>query len=134
MADHDKDRFYRLANFAIAAFEYIQAILSDLPIPVAVPDFDPAAEDGNAAETLYSLDRARTLIADEPIPDSTKGGLERMILDWLTAYEIIALTKVAGPAPWRFEIAEYALQRIHVMSELLDEGEPDDDSPDDNQP
>ncbi|MFY3807627.1 MULTISPECIES: hypothetical protein [Bacteria] len=133
MADHDKDRFYRLANFAIAAFAYIQELLSDLPIPVVVPDFDPAAEDGNAAETLYSLDRARALIADEPIPDSTKSGLERMILDWLTAYEIIALTKAAGPAPWRFEIAEYALQRIHVMSELLDEGEPDDESPDDDQ-
>ncbi|MFE9906428.1 hypothetical protein [Streptomyces achromogenes] len=129
MADHDnhRERLLTLMEALVGAFAYIQALLQDLPLPVIIPDFAPDEEDDEAPTTaLLSLDRVRQLIQDEPISDRDKRAFEHMVLDWFTAYELLVITRMAGPAPWRLDAAEFAMNRIVTWIDLLDD-EPDDD-------
>lgn len=124
MESHD-DRFDEIVEVVIGAFYYIKRLLLTLPIPVAITDFDPTGDDQFTA--LLSLDRVRELVEDEPISKTAKSAWESLILEWFTAYEMAALVKVAGPAPWRLDSVEYALVRLAALGEAIEQGELDDD-------
>lgn len=126
MADHDEqERFQELQEMTLAAFEYIRALLINLPVPLAIEDFDPTRTD--SAHTLMGLHRAIALIGDEPIPEGDKHAYGHLILDWFAAYEMLVLRKLAGPAPWRLDCAEYALGRLATLGEMIELGETGDD-------
>lgn len=128
MADDRDDaveRFLELSEFTMAAHAYLRALLRDLPVPVTVAPFDPKGSD--QSEALLGLNRARHLIKDEPISDIHKEAYNRLVLDWFSAYEIMALTKEAGPAPWRLDTVEHALHRFTTVAEMIEKGELEDD-------
>ncbi|MFI1002007.1 hypothetical protein ACIP10_15435 [Streptomyces galbus] len=129
MADHDNhgERLMVLMEAVVGAFAYVQALLADLPLPVVIPDFAPSDDDEAPITALLSLDRARQLIQDEPISERDKRAFEHMVLDWFTAYELLVVTRMAGPAPWRLDAAEFALNRVVTWIEVIEDDEPDDD-------
>ncbi|MEU5111693.1 hypothetical protein AB0G64_09355 [Streptomyces longwoodensis] len=129
MADHDNhgERLLTLMEAIVGAFAYVQALLKDLPLPVIIPDFAPGDDDEAPVTALLSLDRARQLIPDEPISERDKRAFEHMVLDWFTAYELLVITRMAGPAPWRLDAAEFALHRVVTWIEVIEDDEPDDD-------
>ncbi|MFF9215608.1 hypothetical protein [Streptomyces viridosporus] len=129
MADHDsRERFLMLAEAAVGAYAYLAGLLADLPVPVVIPDLVQAMDsDVEPTECLLALNRARVLIEDEPISEAHKRAYEHMVLDWFAAYEVLALTKMAGPAPWRLDVVEFALNRMVTWIEVIEEDEPDDD-------
>lgn len=122
MADHDKERFLMLAEAAVGAYAYVAGLLADLPVPIVLPDLVQAV-DGEPTECLMALSRARQLIEDEPIEEDHKRAYEHMVLEWFAAYEILALTKLAGPAPWRLDVVEYALNRLMSWIEMIEDDE-----------
>lgn len=124
MATHDDERFTELQELVIGAFEYIRALLRELPVPVRIEGFSPNSD--TTPETMMGLHRVIALLADEPISYGAKAHYERIILDWFTAYEMIVLRKLAGPAPWRLDAAEYALTRVAVIGEMIENGEVDE--------
>ena len=115
MADHDdRERYDATEESVFLALEILRMILLDhLPLPISLPDYDP--ESANYVDTLLAVNRARALVWEEPISDRVKATTDRMILDWLTAYEMTAITALAGPAPWRLDSAEYALTRFYFV-------------------
>ncbi|WP_328439356.1 hypothetical protein OHA71_23750 [Streptomyces sp. NBC_00444] len=131
MADHDsRERFLALAEATVGAYAYIAGLLEDLPIPVIVPDLVQVMdEDGDPGEVLLALHRVRAVIEDEPISLRLQRAFEHMLLDWFTAYEMLSLTKLAGPAPWRLDTVEFALNRLTTWAEVIN----DDEEPDDSQ-
>jgi hypothetical protein len=130
VADHDsRERFLALAEAIVGAFAHIAGLLDDLPIPVTIPDIVQMSEDGaDPTDALLALDRVRAVVADEPISEYHKRAYEHMILDWFAAYEILTLTQVAGPAPWRLDVVEFALNRLVTWIEVIEDGEEPDDS------
>ncbi|NEC76467.1 hypothetical protein [Streptomyces rochei] len=129
MADHDnhRERLLSLMEALIGAYAYIQALLKDLPLPVIVPAFMPGDDEEGPTTALMALDRVRQVVADEPISDRDKRAFEHMVLDWFTAYELLVITRMAGPAPWRLDAAEFALQRVVTWIEMFEDADPDDD-------
>lgn len=125
MADHDTpERFEGLARALLGAFTLIQGLLAALPLSIVIPDLE-WGDDGDAKEVLMAFDRARNLVDDEPIPDGLKWTIERLMLDWFVAYEMLTLTKVAGPAPWRMDCAEFALLRMEAWIQMIEIDYPD---------
>ncbi|WP_019548458.1 MULTISPECIES: hypothetical protein [Streptomycetaceae] len=127
MADDrdDRERFSELEELIMAAHGFLRVLFEELPVPVVVIGFD--AETDDHSEVLLSLDRARHLIEDEPIPSFEKKAISRLVLDWFSATEMLVLTKLAGPAPWRMDSVEYALHRFIAVAEMIERGELDDD-------
>ncbi|MGW3442193.1 hypothetical protein [Streptomyces sp. NPDC001076] len=127
MADHDsRERFLALAEAVIGAYAYIASLLEDLPIPVIIPDIVQVSEDdGDPADVLLALNRVRGVVEDEPISEYHRRAYEHMLLDWFAAYEIITLVKVAGPAPWRLDVVEFALNRLVTWAEVIENDEQD---------
>ncbi|WP_282795168.1 hypothetical protein [Streptomyces sp. CC224B] len=124
MADHDEEeRTTILMEATLGATYLVREFLAELPIPVVVPEL--VTETTMAPEAVLSLNRARALIDDEPISEHAKIVYRDLILEWFTAYEILVLRKIAGPAPWRLDIAEYALERFGALAELIESGEVD---------
>lgn len=130
MADHDDERATYLMEATLGATFHIRELLGDLPIPVVVPRI--VTETGVEPEAILSLNRARTLIDDEPISESAKISYKDLILEWFTAYEILVLRNIAGPAPWRLDIAEYALTRLSVVAEMIENGDVEIEEEDDS--
>ncbi|MFD5266740.1 hypothetical protein [Streptomyces sp. NPDC058335] len=126
MADHDRDRFLALMEGIIGAWAYMQGLFEDLPLPVTLPAFEARDDEDGPATALLALNRVRQLIQDEPIPDRDKRAYEHMVLDWFAAYEMLVLTKMAGPAPWRLDVVEFAVNRFVTWVELIEEDEPDE--------
>jgi hypothetical protein len=126
MADHgDKERFLDLGATVIGMLNYLRDLLQGLPIPVTLPEF--VGEDGPDYDAVMTLDRARDLVREEPIPDLLKATYGHLILEWFTAYEMIVLRRMAGPAPWRLDAAEFAIARFTTIAEMLESGELNDD-------
>ncbi|MBL1108000.1 hypothetical protein JK361_26000 [Streptomyces sp. 5-8] len=129
MADHDnhRERLLTLMEALVGAFAYIQALLKDLPVPVIIPAFTPDDDDEEApSRALLSLDRVRQIIQDEPISERDKRAFEHAVLDWFTAYELLVITGMAGPAPWRLDAADFAMNRIVTWIEMIEDDEQDE--------
>ncbi|WP_228916860.1 hypothetical protein [Streptomyces sp. DH20] len=128
MADHDnhRERLLTLMEALVGAHAYIQALLADLPLPVVIPDFAPEDGEDAPAQALLSLDRVRQLIDDEPLSERHKRAWVNLVLDWFTAYELLVITRMAGPAPWRLDAAEFALNRIVTWIEAIEEDDFDE--------
>ncbi|MER7930504.1 hypothetical protein ABTY96_46600 [Streptomyces sp. NPDC096057] len=128
MADHDsRERYLALAEATIGAYAFIASLLEDLPVPVIVPDIAQVADDdGDPADVLLALNRVRAVIEDEPISDYHRRAYEHMLLDWFAAYDVISLVKAAGPAPWRLDVVEFALNRLVTWAEVIENDEQDD--------
>ncbi|MFJ6659692.1 hypothetical protein ACIQNG_25565 [Streptomyces sp. NPDC091377] len=133
MADHDsRERFLMLAEATTGAYAYIASLLQELPVPVIIPDLLQVVDDeGDTGEILLALNRVRTVISDEPISESRKRAFEHLVLDWFVAYEMVSITKLAGPAPWRLDCIEFALVRITTWIETIED---DEEEPDGSQP
>ncbi|MYW48867.1 hypothetical protein GT346_42755 [Streptomyces sp. SID161] len=111
----------------LGAHAFVQALLEDLPLPVTIPDPAPEGDEDTPTQALLALNRVRRIIQDEPITEARKRAFNHLILDWFTAYELLVLTKVAGPAPWRLDAAEFSLDRVVTWIELIEEGDLEDD-------
>ncbi|WP_031039842.1 hypothetical protein [Streptomyces sp. NRRL F-5650] len=122
MADHDnhRERLLTLMEALVGAYAYVQALLKDLPLPVIIPDFQPGEDEEGPVTALKGLNRVREVVADEPISERDKRAFEHMVLDWFTAYELLVITRLAGPAPWRLDAAEFALNRVVTWIELIE--------------
>jgi hypothetical protein len=118
--DHDKERFLHLGEHVMGMLEFLRDLLRDLPIPVVIPEFLGA--DAPDHDAIMALDRARDLIEDEPITGPQKNGHQDLILEWFTAYEMLVLRQMAGPAPWRLDAAEFAIARFTVIAEMIESG------------
>ncbi|MFB7597242.1 hypothetical protein [Streptomyces sp. NPDC056160] len=130
MADHDsRERFLALSEAVIGAFALIASLLEALPVPVIIPDIVRVAEDhGDPKDALLALNRVRAVVEDEPISEFHKRAWEHMLLDWFAAYETLTLVQLAGPAPWRLDVAEFALNRLVTWAEVIENDEEPDDS------
>jgi hypothetical protein len=53
--------------------------------------------------------------------------LDKLILDWFTAYELSALGKMAGLTPWRLDGLDYAVMRFAANLQLIEDGGMDDE-------
>ncbi|MFJ7100169.1 hypothetical protein [Streptomyces albogriseolus] len=128
MADHDnhRERLLTLMEALVGAHAYIQALLAELPLPVTIPDFTPEDGEDGPVQALLSLDRVRQLIDDEPLSERHKRAWVNLVLDWFTAYELLVITRMAGPAPWRLDAAEFALNRIVTWIEAIEEDDFDE--------
>ncbi|MFR0354147.1 hypothetical protein [Streptomyces sediminimaris] len=121
MADHgDKERFTLLGETVMGMLEYLRELLLNLPIPVDIPDF--LGEDGPNHDAVMALDRARDLIDDEPVSEDRKTAYGHLILEWFTAYEMLVLRRIAGPAPWRLDAAQFAIARFTIIAEMIENG------------
>jgi hypothetical protein len=126
MADHgDKERLRHLEEHVVGMMGYLQELLLDLPIPVVIPDVVDD-DDKPVREAIFALDRARDLIEDEPIAERYKRAYENLILEWFTAYEMIVLRQMAGPAPWRLDAAQFAIARFTIVAAMIEDGEIDE--------
>ncbi|MFE2046377.1 hypothetical protein ACFXAZ_36745 [Streptomyces sp. NPDC059477] len=127
MADHDKERFLALAEGMVGVYAYIAGLLKDLPIRIVIPDLVKVMDDDrDPKDLLLALNRVRAAIQDEPISETHKRAFEHLVLDWFAAYEMLALVKLAGPAPWRLDVVEFALNRCVTWIEVIEDDEPDD--------
>jgi hypothetical protein len=126
VADHDKDRFLALMEGVLGAWAYMQGLFEDLPLPIILPAFEPVDDEDGPATALLALNRVRTLIEEEPISETHKRAFEHMVLDWFAAYEMLVLTRLAGPAPWRLDTVEFAVNRFVTWVEVIEEDEPDE--------
>ncbi|MGW4883381.1 hypothetical protein [Streptomyces murinus] len=129
MADHDnhRERLLTLMEALYGAFALVQALLEDLPLPIAIPDLALGDGEDTPTKALLALDRARQIIQDEPIGETHRRAFDHLILDWFTAYELIVITKIAGPAPWRLDAAEFSINRVITWIEVIEGDELDDD-------
>jgi hypothetical protein len=118
--ERPEDKEYReLAEYSLAAHELIRDVLTQLPIPIHVAQI---GEGWDGAIELFALDRvASDLIHDQPLTAFQKALVQRMIVDWLTVYELGALIKMAGPAPWRFAGVRAGITRIVSYGETIGE-------------
>ncbi|MFI1030753.1 hypothetical protein [Streptomyces sp. NPDC020951] len=123
MEDHgDKERLRHLEEHVLGMMEYLQELLLDLPIPVVIPEVVDD-NDKPVREAVLALDRARVLIEDEPIPERHKRAYESLILEWFTAYEMLVLRQMAGPAPWRLDAAQFAIARFTIIAAMIEDGD-----------
>ncbi|MEV1079892.1 hypothetical protein AB0I98_16845 [Streptomyces sp. NPDC050211] len=129
MADHDnyRERLVALMEGLLGLYAYMQGLFEELPLPVTLRDFEPADDEDTPSQALLALNRVRQLIEDEPISERDKRAFEHLILDWFTAYELLVITRLAGPAPWRLDAAEFSLNRVITWIEVIEEDDPDDD-------
>ncbi|MEW2164397.1 hypothetical protein AB0912_15595 [Streptomyces sp. NPDC007084] len=124
MADHDEQRAQAIKAL-LGAFNALRIVLQSLPIPVEIPSF--FGTDGRPSpEGVLALDRARAILADEPIAENVRNAHDSAILDWFTTYELMFLTAMAGPAPWRMDAAEYSLARLATILEMITTDDLDD--------
>ncbi|WP_329338558.1 hypothetical protein OG866_27015 [Streptomyces sp. NBC_00663] len=129
MADHDaRERFLALAEGVVGAYAYIASLLSELPVPVIIPDLVLMADEGrDPTDALLALHRVRAVVEDEPISEKDRRCFEHLMLDWITAYEMLALAKSAGLAPWRLDAVEFALNRVVTWIEVIENDDEQDD-------
>ncbi|XUL91016.1 hypothetical protein ACQ86D_33945 [Streptomyces galilaeus] len=127
MEDHgDKERLRDLSEVVMGMMVYLQHMLHDLPIPIVIPPI--LGETGPNHDAIFALDRARDLIEDEPIDDQLRTAYGMLILEWFTAYELIVIRQMAGPAPWRLDAAQLAIDRFSTVVEAIEDGDIDDES------
>ena len=116
-ADPEKGRARELMEALMWAYDIILHQLAGLPIPIGLPPIDQETWDPQLA--IPAVDRSRSLISEEPIPEILKIGFEGLVLEWLVAYELAAAIKSAGPAPWRVDGLDTALGRIAAGLRIL---------------
>ncbi|MFF6985620.1 hypothetical protein [Streptomyces sp. NPDC010273] len=125
MADHgDKERLQELMETVMGMLIHLQHMLQELPIPVVIPEI--LGVKGPNPEAIFALDRARDLIEDEPMGEELRTAHVMLILEWFTAYELLVIRQMAGPAPWRLDAAAYAVERFSTLAEAIEDGELDE--------
>jgi hypothetical protein len=107
--DPDEKRFIALIKALFGAYMTITDMLTELPLPIRIPLMD---EDWEPRTALPALDRVRTVIRDEPLPDQTAALINTLILDWLAAYDATGVVQELGDAPWRIDALEAAMTRV----------------------
>jgi hypothetical protein len=108
--NHPDKRWDELTEHMLVIYGLICHVLKQLPLPIEIPQLDA---EWDAVTAIQALQRTRAdLIQAQPIGTVDKGMIERSLLDWLTAYDMGAFIKVAGPAPWRLDTLDYAFNRI----------------------
>jgi hypothetical protein len=112
--DPDEKRYLELVRQMLAAYGLIRHMLVQLPIPIRLPEIE---EGWDPDTVLMAVERCRTeLIKDQPIGGLHQGLLKRVVLEWLTVYEIGGLVRVAGPTGWRFDAMHYGLRRLVILA------------------
>lgn len=115
--DYSPDkRVAQLTKDLVAAYVLLRRFLAQLPIAIGLPEF---AEDWDAVTVIPAVDRARELVLSEPISQDHAWMIEKLLLDWLTAYELRGLVAMAGPALWRLDAMEFAFQRLTTIADEI---------------
>lgn len=121
-----EERFQAAAEMIVTAYALVADYLERLPLPIGIPEMDGTWD---ARTALPAVQRVRAdLLPAQPIGRMEASLYERMLIDWLTAYELGALVRLGGPAPWRLDGIETAVARILTATDLLDDI-PDDEDP-----
>jgi len=115
--DDDQDRafkrLYDASMMMIRSYDLIADLLEALPLSIMIPRFaDP--EDWESRDALPAIIQARKAAGDEPVSHELRALVDRMLLDWLTCYEMGCLCDMAGPAPWRTDAMVAATLRVTV--------------------
>lgn len=106
-------RFAEASLMMIRAYDLIGDLLERLPLSIAIPRFDDP-ENWESAQAVPAIIQARAAAGDEPMPPEVRFTVDRMLLDWLTAYEVACMVDNAGPAPWRTDAMVAATVRVTV--------------------
>lgn len=112
----DRQRFEEAIQHMWTAYTLITSVLEQLPLPVRLPE---STSDWDVEAGLLAVDRARDLVNDMPLSVLVAGSIRHMLLDWLAAYELGALTTLAGIAPWRIDAIEFSILRIVATTEIV---------------
>lgn len=113
------DRLNGLAGQVLDTFKGLRGVLAALPTPLLVAGFDLSGD--NRRDVFADLDRARHLILGEPVPEDVIVTLDMLILDWFSAFELLAVATQAGPTPWRLDAITYALERCTLGFEEIED-------------
>lgn len=121
MAD-DRDPMEWLADrieLLLGAFTLVKTLLSELPLPIEVPDLE--GEEGAAnPDAPLALWRAYSLMGDEPMHETLKEAHKGLIVQWFTAYEMANLIRLAGPMEWRMVALDAAIHHLGVTVQLIE--------------
>lgn len=106
-----------LAELVIAAYAYIAKILGGLPIPIGLPH---AIVEDDQAPGIDAIVNARELIKSEPLDQFAQTLADRLLLEWLTAYDLLGTTAAFGDEGWRHDAIKRGLNRVAVTGDLLE--------------
>ena len=117
--DSHESNLKDLTEVTTGAYIFLAKILGELPLPIELPAFgqDPKVD---GREALLAMERARSVVTDEPISERRKKGLATVALSWMTAYELICVSIEKGATSWRNDAIEDALLQIGIVMELVE--------------
>jgi hypothetical protein len=119
----NENRLNLMMALVTGMYVTIRSTLTELPIPISLPDID--ADNVDMLDCLRALMTARDLIEQEPITNAHKGAYSQAILKWFTAWELVNLATIAGPAPWRLDGAQLALVEMGAIIGDIESGDLD---------
>ncbi|RCG19089.1 hypothetical protein DQ384_38065 [Sphaerisporangium album] len=111
-----EDEYSALVQAVIRFYALISKICEKLPVPIGLP---PMGEDFDSETIVPAVQRARVLIRDMPLEEDTARMLGHVLLDWITAHEIVAMVDEFGPAPWRLDALHYSLDRVSTLAKVV---------------
>ncbi|MGH3222256.1 MAG: hypothetical protein ACRDPY_26780 [Streptosporangiaceae bacterium] len=108
-------RFDSLVQDLTESYALLRELLALLPIPMHI--MADQADDPILA--IHALACAAELANHEPVSGPFLGHLRSMITEWLTAYELAVNAHRNGPAPWRLDGIEAALNRFAASADYV---------------
>jgi hypothetical protein len=106
-------RLLKLTRDLAGCYIVTRKMLLLLPIPVELPAF------GDADAFIMALVEARNLVKEEPMPSDLQEMLDRIMVEWLAAYDIAGVIQTLGMAPWRLDAMDAALDRMTVEMAIV---------------
>lgn len=100
----------------VTLYGLIGKILSALPIPIGLP----MASEMEGAEMAKALQEARVALNDLPMDQFTKMVIDKAILEWVTANDLLLLACAYGQERWRMSAIAYTISRLIVLLESAD--------------
>lgn len=121
MDDHGK-RHDAIEVSVIAAYGVIAKILLALPLPIAIPTVIGSMYADQIHEDLITAHR---IMADIPMDDGIRQWTREMILDWITAVDMM-FEDAQDPEPWKLDFVDTQIARVlatgrHLRGELTNE-------------
>ncbi|MFC9085334.1 hypothetical protein [Nocardiopsis dassonvillei] len=108
-----------------ALYLHMAELFAQLPLRVELPEFHLGDPDAKPESILLSLQRARDLLAEEPISAAYERAYDKLSIEWFTLYELMALSVAAGATPWRLAGIEEGITRFGIVAEMIESGELD---------
>ncbi|MFI6603850.1 hypothetical protein ACIBHX_47105 [Nonomuraea sp. NPDC050536] len=116
--DNNHDPLEELGEILLGGYVLIGKLLSWLPIPIALPPVD--VDEFDAVVAVVAIERARIAIRDLPLDAPTASMLDRLLLEWLTGFELITVASETGPLPYQVDALAYTLGRLSSLAAVVE--------------